>query len=90
MHNDEDLIKMIVKIIKSAAHNKKPQEKSKATNIAPDETPQEIEISPVTGTAFESRKENSAEIVEPVSAAESQEDSIQNDIISAIMEAEGK
>ena len=81
IHNDEDLIKMIGKIIKAQAQQ---QEKSKAMDTAPDE------ISPVTGTAFESRTVNSAEMVEPVSATEIQEDSIQKDIIRAIMEAEGK
>ena len=76
VHNDEDLVKMIATIIKSEAHNKKSQETSPATKIVLTKNRQVKS----TGTAFESGG---------VHSAESLEDSIKNDFISAIMEAEG-
>ena len=35
VHNDEDLVKIIAEITKAQAHSKKPQEKSEASDIAP-------------------------------------------------------
>ena len=74
--SDENLIKMIAEMIKTEAHNGKPQEESDATQSVAHEKPL------VTGTASESMTVNSAK-------PESQDDSISNDFISAIMEAKG-
>ena len=76
VHNDEDLIKMIAKMIKSEAHNQKPQETSPATKIV---NTDEHQVKS-TGTAFESSE---------VHSAENLEDSIQKECIDAIIEAEG-
>ena len=88
--NDEELTKMIAKLIKTGV-SKLPvtsQETSKSAGTTPELVVEEGLFNSVVQDQ-DKRKMNSAEKHVPKDAAESQKDSIHNKVISAIVEAKG-